>query len=87
MEVTLELPENLARTLEVNVSKWLHGVIEMEAVVTVRSRDELLAEEFDELVKAMEKQGFKFYSLFGYEGLEITFVKEEGDAEEGGQND
>ena len=77
MKVELEIPDFLAETLEIEVKKKLLDKEEKELVVVVSSEDEILADDFKELLAMMKKHGLELYSLFGYEnGLEITFVKE-----------
>ena len=82
MRVEFEVPDFLMETLEIEVTKKLFDKEEKELVVVVRSKDELLADDFNELLAGMKKHGFELYSLFGSEdGLELTFVKEGGEWE------
>lgn len=50
-----------------------------EYTICIYSEDALLADDFEEIVKRMEKHGYELYSLFAAEdGLELKFVKGEG---------
>ena len=49
-----------------------------EYTICIYSEDALLADDFEEIVKRMEKYGYELYSLFAAEdGLELKFVKGE----------
>ena len=82
MKVEFEIPDSLMEIIEVEVSKKLFDKEWEELVVVVRSKDEMLADDFNELLAGMKKHGFELYALFGSDdGLELTFIKERGGGE------
>ena len=73
MKFEFEIPDLLPLKIVIEEEEFEE---EKEYTICIYSEDALLADDFEEIVKRMEKYGYELYSLFVAEDkLELKFVK------------